>query len=164
MAREPTRTYNEFQNRQPAKIRQPAKLTAAPGHADNCGLHFNPEAVITKRNPLTVCAHVSFVRSLARETTHRSAHDICLPGEKIFGVYREFWGKPIHPFAELRFCPIQPAAIHIHQTEHVVFRVFCYDRRRVSYRATVALRRLSQFICTSRLSHPRSFFISFPLL
>lgn len=69
MAREPTRTDNEFRNRQPAKIRRAAKLTAAPGHADNCGLRFNPGAIITKRNPLTVRAHVSFVRSQGKQRT-----------------------------------------------------------------------------------------------
>jgi len=69
MARESTQTDNEFRNQKPVKIRQSAKLTAAPGHVDNCELRFKPGAIITK--PFNN-SYVSFVCSLARETTHRS--------------------------------------------------------------------------------------------
>lgn len=121
MARDP-RTDNEFRNRQPAKIRWPAKLTAAPDRADNCGLHFNSEAIITKLNLLTVRAHVSFIRSLARETMHRSAHDICLPEGK---KYSEF-----------------TASFEVNQSARSCSRIFVPDATcRDSY-TTVRIRRI----------------------
>lgn len=121
MARESTRTDNEFRNRQPMKIRQPAKLTTAPGHADNCGLRFKPGAIITKRSPLTIRAHVSFVCSLARETTYRSAHDICLPGKKYSIQFTASFKVNQSTYSCSRvFISIQPDAIHKRPSDKIL--------------------------------------------
>lgn len=96
MAREPTQPDNEFRNRQPGKIWRPAKLTAAHQVTPVIADAVSPQAIISKRWPLSAM-RTCFVRSLAHKennTFSARARAVFIFHGKKYMERREFRDKP----------------------------------------------------------------------